>query len=672
MPVLYKLYNPVYGTTQKGIRKARKKGSMIRDMFLSMLDPDFLQYPEILKSRHQYNELMKQSQSIEKFFRHLVMVDPEKQIRNFGFHSLWFLTKTEMMNIFESIGQSMAHRLIDYGPGKEGGEDLGDVIIHPIVEPGNVKHMLRLILNNSTIACIDSSNNETMKKEIYREMNQKPDLRIAFAWSENFHMKPGMDSCADFKTEIKMTVDQKYLFVNAHKDGILADDYDYFLIFGRTRDYGSSQRPEYLLHQDIPFDGLATVLVPKDLIATSETYDANGIEYMRIKVEDIILPIERYQVLDPEVDGVQANNYKGLIKLSMAALMVGQMKATMRDVHKYLVQTKAPLLSCDAVARATSAMVSDIYTAESCLYYSTAMFDQLDKGLYPEIHLEAGLTSVLTHNAVESFYANVRELMGTTAKLGPIIDLNVVLRDMAETEDFTRIKIVLDGLDYLMEQRSMWLGKFAVSPRIRERGIGEVEPNMIGKIRRRALAKPSVEFEPYWDLQGFLHPTFQEESKTLERVIKIVAYCGEIFITANKGKIDRERLFDVYLMSNVVLAAFKLICTVSRASRSYVETLRNADMDVEMVKMMVDQIDFRITDMMEELEIAAPGKRTNRVRANIGEYRRTGKAYYVTDPLDTLEKDQRIFDFWSNLPKDHLDTDKDLSEPEKPSTTRWM
>ena len=649
---------------------------MIRDLFLSMIDPDFMQYPEILKSRHQYNELMKQSQSIDKYFRHLVMRDPDKQINNFGFQSLWFLTKTEMVNIFESIGQSMAHRLVDYSEKGEEGENAGDstdIIVHPIVEPGNVKHMLRLILNNCAMTCIDSSNNELLKKNMYREMNEKKDMRIAFAWSETFHMRPGMDACEEFMSEIKMTVDHKYLLINADKDGILADDYDYFLIFGRTKDYASSQRPEYLLHQDIPFGGIASVLVPKDLIASSETYDNNGIQYMRIQVQDIILPIERYQVFDPEVDGVQANNYKGLVKLSMSALMIGQMKATMRDVHKYLTEVKAPLMSCDAVARATSAMITDIYVAESCLYYSTAMFDQLDQGLYPEIHLEAGLTSVLTHTAVEDFYKNAREIMGPTSKLGAIIDLNIILRDMMETEDFTRMKSVLDGLDYLLEQRGKWLGKFAVSPRIRERGIQEVGPNTMGKIRRKLLEQPAVDFYASWDLQGSLHMTFEREAKLLERVIKILAYCGEMFITANRGKVDKERLYDIYLLSNVLLTTFKLICCLSRASRSYSETLRNADMDVEMVKILADQIDYQILDMMEELEAATPGKRTHRIRANIAEYQRTGKAYYVTDPLDTLSKDERLFDMWQLLLENrkNIDTDKDLTDQE-PKPKKWF
>ena len=67
-----------------------------------------------------------------------------------------------------------------------------------------------------------------------------------------------------------------------------------------------------MLSQGIPYKGLVTLLVPKSQIARKEVYYENGMPYQEIEIQDVMLSKDELEVLPAQVDGVRAQNFKGL------------------------------------------------------------------------------------------------------------------------------------------------------------------------------------------------------------------------------------------------------------------------------------------------------------------------------------------------------------------------
>ena len=457
---------------QERIRKASKRGSMIRDLFLPHFDTDYLAYPEVMRSRHQFNELVKQEQMVNKFFKQLVMRDPEKQITTFGFNSLWVLSRTEMISIFENIGNSMAFKI-----DSQEKED-------PSILQTQWNQILSLMINNICLTIIDESPNERLRNKVYAELNQNPSLKIGFAWKELGLTLTGKNICEDgtLETFASITVDNQFWLLNGTKEGIVLDplkpDPDYYLTFARTNDFPQSSRPAYLLHQNVPFPGIVSVLIPKSCIFHHEDYVQNGIAFRRISFKDVLLPLEGCEVLPAEVDGVNAVNFKSFITLGMSALILGQMKSIMDQVNDFIVTKRAARIGCESFDLLQADLTKELYTVESCIYYSAAMFDQLEKKENPEIHLESTITSLITRESALNFLTTSRRIFGVERhdRFSPIINNVIRLTSFFEEPNFNRVKIVLDGLELLMEKKGRYMRAFAVSP-------GLNQDNMVRKLQ---------------------------------------------------------------------------------------------------------------------------------------------------------------------------------------------
>jgi len=223
------------------VKKVFKQGSFVRNLFLGEFDEDYLAYPEVLKSRHEYKALREQGEVINKYFKGLVMRNPKENLRSFGFDSLWFLTKTEMINIIENVGRSMAvdpHKNIHYNKDHNPIDPLNRPAVHPCYTPDNLKTVLSLIMANTTVAAINSTDNEALKDRIYAELNRNPKLKIAFAWSEKcYDTQLLVDPSIDFESTAKLSADSNYWILSAKKRGIIDEDYDYYMVIASTSDY---------------------------------------------------------------------------------------------------------------------------------------------------------------------------------------------------------------------------------------------------------------------------------------------------------------------------------------------------------------------------------------------------------------------------------------------------
>lgn len=562
------------------IRLVYKEGSFIRNLFIGKFDKDYLTYPEVLRSRSHYKELIKQQEVINKYFKGLVMRDPGKNLPSFGFNHLWFLTKTEMINVLEGVGHSMGSDL--YSP-----HDNSDV--------EKFRAIIEVIMNNVSLSLIKASENEYLSGKIMDELNQNPSLRIGFAWSEATD-KPN-SSFSDWNTEAVLSTDGKKWVISAEKCSILAGDYEYYLLFCKTKDYPGSRRPAYLITQKLPYDGIVALLIPRHLCANIEEYWENGMKFQRIKIIDVLLPIEDFEIAPAEVDGVRAHNYKSLAQLGLSALMVGHMKLQLEETYSHFVKDKIPLTECELIGNELAQLTETLYEVESALYFTTAMFDVLEKRGNPEISLEASLTKVMATRAAQSFSDHLVKLSGSSHTCFAPLNDWIYRCDNFLGDSFTEImRVAICGMDLMIEQKANMGPFMAKSPY----SVARITPAALLELRRVAVFTDY--YKPLRDLQGYLHPNFKQDASYLEQMVRCLEYIAEIYFTRNEGKLDIIRERDLHAIGEIALRIFALTCVLARASRAYTETLRNAYVDVQLAHHVLMKYRSEVHALVEKIE----------------------------------------------------------------------
>lgn len=562
------------------IRLVFKEGSFIRNLFLGKFDKDYLTYPEVLRSRHHYKELVRQQEVINKYFRGLVMRDPGKNLPSFGFNHLWFLTKTEMINVLEGVGHSMGSEL--YSP-----HDNSDIEKFRVI--------MEVIMNNVSLSLINASENEALSRRVMDELNQNPSMKIGFAWSED-RDKPS-SSFADWETEAVLSTDSKKWVVSGEKCSILAGDYDYYLLFCRTKDYPGSRRPAYLITQTLPYDGVVVLLIPKHLCASIQEYWENGMKYQKIQLVDILLPIEDFEVAPAEVDGVRAHNYKSLAQLCLSSLMVGHMKLQLEETYSYFVKNKISLAQCELVGNELADLTESLYEVESALYFTSAMFDVLEKRGNPEVSLEGSLTKVMVTRAAQSFADHLVKLSGSSRTCFAPLNDWIYRCDNFLGDSFNEtMRVAVCGMDLMIEQKAAMKPFMAQSPY----GTARITGAALLEFRRVTLFTDY--YQPLKDLQGYLHPNLKQDAVFLEQMVRCLEYVAEIYFTRFDGKLDLIRERDLHALGEIALRIFATTTVLARASRAYTETLRNAYIDIELAHHVLAKYRKEIHALVEKIE----------------------------------------------------------------------
>ncbi|KAI1296726.1 Complex I assembly factor ACAD9, mitochondrial [Halotydeus destructor] len=582
------------------IQKVYKEGSFVRNLFLGEYDKDFLSYPEILRSRHQFLELVKQQTTINKYFKGLVMRNPKDNFRGFGFDSLWFLTKTEMINVIESVGHAMSVKPenMKYNVDKSPIDYFNRPSCHPIFEAATQQTILSLIMCNTAVGTINSTDNMELKRRIYSDLNQKPNLKVAFAWSEDLD-KFSVNPCLDWKTHAQVTNDKKYWVVSGSKSNIINEDYDFYLVFARTSDYPDDsgiekpEQPGFLLEQTTPYEGMVTILVPKEQIAVTEVYTENGVSYQRIEIQDIMLSREQFEVIPAQVDGVRAANFKGLGQLGLSAYILGQMKTSMEQVYLHLLTEKVALLSCELIGELLARMTHQVYALESTLYMAAAMFDSFETKANPEVHLEASIVKILAVEYGREFNKTLQQIYGTKmVTTSPLDDMLCIIDNLIESSMRSRLLIGYQGMEYVAEKKS----------------------RLVSRLKKGAYANPlksnfSLKFKKsmvdsqrlVMDLQGYLHPGLQTPAEALERITRRLEYATEVTL-GRWGSLQANRQSDLDRLATFAIEVFKLTAVTARASRSHTETLRNSDIDCNLAILMSEE-SLRMSKMvLDEVE----------------------------------------------------------------------
>ena len=684
------------------IRKALKRGSFVRTLFSPTgehgIDTDYLYFPEILKSRHQFKGLLEQQQIVEKYFASGVMgqgqefntEDVLNRLFDQGYNSLWTLSKVEMMNIIESIGAALATKVMDLGspissvPATTIDSQLRREVIstekpvqlqplqtdqfwlpsetlvksdvqlqtyadHALVKQDELRTIIKLLNTQIALSVIDNSPNRHARSLIYDELNQNPHLKIALAYTEP-DLRPGQLPCYEFKTNASLLVDKQHWLLSGVKDNILDDDYDYYLVFACNTDYpDSALRPEYLKDQPVPFPGMTALLVKRNEIAQMRQYTKNNMNYQEVRIDELLVNRACREICESVVDGVQAMNAKGLLQLAYSSLILGQMKSLVSECHKFVIDKKTPLISSQYMASLFYQANVAIYKLESLIYYSASLHDGLYKKGYPELSLESSITAVSAVQLGLQCTQAVRKIGGIEVwhKLGPIEDVIVLLGNLVEDNNFSRTQVALYGMDYFAEttgRSALALAKMPMSPYNHIDHPMKPVMKAWGMWKRTLLMYPP-HFIGDWDLKGYIHPSLDREGNTLEHSIRLLRYSTSLIYGVNSGELDRIRFkftFLLYPLYDQASDVFTNIACIARASRAYSETLRNSDVDIFFLRYLTYETLDRSLARLQKLEFEVLD--THKACVDVNHQwscKNEDDAWYITPAWDNLTKETR-------------------------------
>lgn len=325
-----------------------------------------------------------------------------------GYNSLYNLSVSEMLFIFEAIGASIQKQFTSFGT-REDVEiraekkmaksfqgfsssssnhlNIPEAAFQSFSNARSaLETLLPLLVRNSLVYyAISRSSNPTIR-ELYLTRNQdqqtstrKP--KIALALSEP--SDGGQSSYfRSWTTEACLTYDNQSWVVSGEKSKIpkCSDGeggYTHYLVFARTGTFDEPQ-PFKPSSSNSPSkdEGVVGLLVPADQVEvlTSEV-DYFGLPYTSIRFRDIKLPRQETEVVKGGTDLSAFLNVKGAGQLATGAVILGLLKQLLRNTYAHLVNEKAGLAGSDLLQYRLYQATSKIYGLESMLYMSAAMYD---------------------------------------------------------------------------------------------------------------------------------------------------------------------------------------------------------------------------------------------------------------------------------------------------------
>lgn len=599
---------------EKRIQKTEKKGSFCADFFTGRYDHDFLTYPDVLYDRVENNVLKDQARMVQQLWPQIW--DDDRALQKYNFFNLFQLSVTEMMTVFEAIGASSSKPNM------------------PIDKPHLVnKAIISLIIRNClTYWPIYKSTNENVKHLlpknhiIYESSSNSQDLLppIGFCWTEK---APNLGSLPPQEWASQVTYgasDVQHHLISGSKTKVLNEDSaDHYLVF--CRDKALSEKSESGPIEDEPNPAsdpfIGCSLVHKSELKLSPTYhDRTGFNYTDVKF-DVTLPDDRIifpgQRRDPT--GV---NIKALGQLATCSVTLGLLKDILRQTYKNLIDNKSGLLSCDIVKRKLACVTIQIFSIESMVYYIAGMYDGLEGSF--DTHMEASILKIVTNEYAYSILQELQQLNGSDMiNVSKFQDQFNIYDAFLDGSVYNRLYLSTMGIIWFARNQNTSLNKLRLAPWY---------PGYFVK----SLFRETIERNDWMvlraDIYGLLHPALKQAAVNLEFLIKRVKVAAQL-ICSRHGKDATGTQSALYQLAQLAMDTFMLTTICARASKSYSNGSRHAELDVGIATTVSFDLAKKCRVVMDDMQFDGGNVFENR-SAMINELNIKMGGYYAESPLD--------------------------------------
>lgn len=323
--------------------------------------------------RHTWNKIQKDHETLSAL----------------GYNSLYNLSVSEMMFIFEAIGASVQKNM-SFGT-KEDFESrfekkslkssyIDFVQVSPSIDElavGSFREVRRIIetvvplisKNALTYYAVSKCPNVELKEKILESK-----LNIGFAYNEYMHDQ----SIGHHKwtTKASLSNDHTFWLVSGEKSYINDGDYSHYLVFCRTGKFTEQQ----IFSGKIEGDGIVALLLSKDQVTIEKTEpDYFGVSYQRIKFEDVEVLRDQGEILPAQQDICEFLNVKSCGQCASSAVILGFLKQLLKNTYAHLINHNIALSYNELIQYKLFQATSKIYSIESMLYLTAAMFDSFEK-----------------------------------------------------------------------------------------------------------------------------------------------------------------------------------------------------------------------------------------------------------------------------------------------------
>lgn len=369
-----------------------------------------------MQSRKEFLAITEQYEMVRNSWN-LIKKDDET-LNLLKYNSLYDLSVSEMMFIFEAIGASLVKKL-PFGnkedeenrfekritktfnvQSKKNPFDLHESAFqdfHNIREA--IETIIPLVERNSIVYYALSRSLNSNIKEIL-EKNTK----IGFAFNENLGDKSDVD-INDWISTATLAYDYNSWVINGQKCGIIDQDYSHYLLFAKTNTF--TQLEKY----DVE-NGVVALLVPSDKVTIEHDYtDYFGVRHQKISFDNIELERNSHEVINASKNLSEFFNVKGCGQLAISSVILGLLKQLQKNTYSYLINKRIGLTNCELIQYKLFQSTCKIYSLESIVYLTAAMFDSFQKGI--ELNNECITAKTLAIEYSYDIIGDLRSLFGS-------------------------------------------------------------------------------------------------------------------------------------------------------------------------------------------------------------------------------------------------------------------
>lgn len=626
---------------EQRIDKLDKKGSFTADFFIGKFDDDFLTYPDPLHDRSECKKLMDQKAMVRQLWPKIW--NDNEQLQAFNFFNMFQLSVTEMMTVFEAIGESSRdcyETNLTSSSDKSAlfHSDLPDKVEDSKHSEFNHFQVTQSILSLITRNCltywpIHKSSNEELKNAFLPKKHilfggSKEDkdryLPMGFAWSEQ---APLLGTLAPQEWSSRGLHGGQFTnqyALRGKKSRLLADDeIEHYLVFFRDTllagQYEDGPKDDEPNPETDPFIGCC--LMHKSEMKIGPSYkDSAGFKYNDIEFDTVLE--QNREVIKSRRLNPHPLNIKALGQLVTCAVQLGLLKASLRRTYEYLMQKRPGLLSCAIVELKMTYITGKIFAMESMLYYIAGMFDGLEAGF--DAHLEAAMFKTVTCEFGYEILQDLQQLCGSdmlnTSRMQDQLNIYDSFLDGAI---YNRLYVSTMGLLWYSRNENKRYNMFMT-------GVWHPGSFIRTKLQEVSTAGEFLTLDA--DIYGQLHPSMHEAAHNLEWVIKRVKYSADI-ICRRYGKDVVSHQNELTRLSQLAIDTFMLTAVCSRASKAYCNGAKFAEIDVTLATSFTDYMLRRIRLYVSEFEQAPLYTIESKAKV-INELNLRNCGYFPHTPLD--------------------------------------
>lgn len=615
-------------------QKIEKKGSFSVDIFAGTYDDDFLNYPDPLYDRKQLQKLKEQAEMVKQLWPQIW--DDNISLHRYNFFNIHQLSVSEMMTIFEAIGQSSGRCYDTCLPAAAATSSPLELLQRQTsVSKAIISLIIRTCLTSWPIHKSECQYAKQFipKKDILfggsadDDENEKLKSAVGFCWTEkaeNLGSLPPQE-WQTFGQDGGTDVNHHHL--KGKKTRVLYDEStENYLVFFRDKllaqKYETNPPDDEANPTTDPFVGAS--LVHKSEIKHSQVYiDSAGFRYTDVEF-DCIVPNERL-VFPAQRRNPHAVNIKGLGQTATCAVVLGILKDTLRGVYKYLLNEKRGILNCDIIERKLTSVTGKIFALESMVYYIAGMYDGLEDGF--DAHMEAAILKIVTNEYAYEVLQELQHISGSEMfMISKLQDQINILDAFLDGNIYNRLYLSTMGIIWFARSKNMHLNQLRLAPWYPGYFIKHM-------IKERAETGNFLTLDGSADVLGMLHPSLKEAGLNLEYILKRVKYASEnLCMKFGKDVVGAQS--DLYRLSQLSIDSFMLTTLCARASKSYCNGSRHAEIDVAMATTFSYSLARRVRLYIEEIQTSplsvmdSRSKLCNQLNIKMG-------GYYAESPMDT-------------------------------------